>query len=1566
MDIGLVLVADSVGGGGSIYVDVQSHTFEKFRATGNSRVDGNFTVGGNLNIIGTETKTTVKSLDVADQFIYVGGGDTVTAAFTGTGLNDLTFKGHYTGDSDVQYNVRISNDSGDHDKIQWSFDSTFSTLEPFESAGGPTEYTLDSSKLTILLKYGISAKFEAVDNHDSGDVWKGDAAPSNVDFGFSGNYNDSQSSYTHAGFFRDASDGRFKFFSSYDSEPSGIINTDHSSFNLADIQAANFHGALTGNVTGQVSTLSNHSTTNLSEGTNLYYTQARVDSDAGALIDSAYVQARTAAGTDSAATQAMIDSNLVELLDSINVKYISINSTEPLPSAPGTNAIAIGPNATTDAARHGFVGVGDGTIAIGDSANAIGHNSVAIGTEATTGEDNYYIEGVSIGRRAKGYGSRSTAIGSGAEAAQSSFAGGQGAKARAIYSIAIGQQANVDSSYDHSVAIGRLAEPDQSNQLRLGDDTTDFGFSSIRVGLRSYSPSDSQDLATKHYVDSQITVNLGNAGTDSSSVVAIIDSHVTRQFIDSLNVDASTLGGRDSSYLLNYNNFTNTPTIPVLSKTNIDALNVDADTLDNQDGSYYLAYANFTGTPDILDSSEIKNIFNSTGDNQLETERVVGLEYLEFVHDSDVTTFLVEVASKTAAHRYEGTGSSQGYVIRNQESPFMQFVPGNKYRFDQSNGTNVSHQIRFYYDAAKTTEYTSGVTFAGTAGSAGAYTEIEITDDTPLVLHYQCINHGYMGNAVFVQTRNLTGFTTDDLNEGTSNLYHTTARVESIVDSAYVQARVNLRDSGFVTGLIDSAYIANIVDSAYIKLREQDSDALAADGGGVDSAATISLIQATVDSAYVAAREALSGGGAANAFKNFVVSGQDSVVADNATDTLTFEAGSNITITTDANTDTITIASTGGGGGGGTADGITIDKFVFTADSAQTVFTDSDDNGDILTYNTADTQINVFLNGILQVDSDDFAMTDSNTVTLTSGANLGDILQVIKYSPPSPVESGVDSAATISLIKATADSSYVSARTGVYQRGTLEVNKFFFEADSGDTTFSGSDKFSNTLKVDAGNTEVYLNGILQELTTDYTITDSSVTFTEALDSGYSVSIVEMIGRVNTVSTLFNAVFEFDADSGQTVFTGNDRDGVALDLTNGVTDVYLNGILLSSENDYTIADTTITLLDSADSGDFLAIVNRKGVMTSSLNTKQFYFTNVVGFTISGNGLAYSGNIQIFKNGDPLVQGTDFTAKDGTTITLTDNAIASDKFVIHTFSAGSKIAANTYDFLATASQTEFSGEDRFGTTLDYITNENVVYLNGIALIESADYSILNHRTLRLVTAADSGDELKIVSYAPASLGSLAAPMTLKNFEYTATAGQTVFTDSDDNGEILSYTTGKVNVFLNGLMLASSDFTANNDSSVTLTLAADSGDIIAIQKFTGNNIGLDSAETRSIVTGEIDSAYISKIVDSDFVSARQANSSVWEEHDSTGITLTSNTKNIIDCSSSAINLTLPANPVLGDEIRIIDGTGNAATNNITLLRNGSNIQGEDSDFTIDVDRAGIGFVYYNATQGWILIEN
>ena len=121
------------------------------------------------------------------------------------------------------------------------------------------------------------------------------------------------------------------------------------------------------------------------------------------------------------------------------------------------------------------------------------------------------------------------------------------------------------------------------------------------------------------------------------------------------------------------------------------------------------------------------------------------------------TNIVVTVASKTSAHIYEGTGSSNGYKLDGLEGPFIELKPGNTYRFDQADGTNSGHPLRFYYDAAKVTAYSTGVTTNGTPGSAGAYTQIVVADTTPHILYYQCSSHAHMGNRAGVNSQVLQG-----------------------------------------------------------------------------------------------------------------------------------------------------------------------------------------------------------------------------------------------------------------------------------------------------------------------------------------------------------------------------------------------------------------------------------------------------------------------------------------------------------------------------------------------------------------------------------------------------------------------------------------------------------------------------------------------------------------------------------------------------------------------------------------------------------------------------------------
>ena len=110
------------------------------------------------------------------------------------------------------------------------------------------------------------------------------------------------------------------------------------------------------------------------------------------------------------------------------------------------------------------------------------------------------------------------------------------------------------------------------------------------------------------------------------------------------------------------------------------------------------------------------------------------------------TEFFTYVTTKSIDNQYYNKGSQLTFVIDSQQSPVIQFKINKKYRFNQFDSTNFGHQIKFYEDENKNKEYTENVTYNGISGNIGSFTEITITENTPIKLYYQSVSEQHMGN----------------------------------------------------------------------------------------------------------------------------------------------------------------------------------------------------------------------------------------------------------------------------------------------------------------------------------------------------------------------------------------------------------------------------------------------------------------------------------------------------------------------------------------------------------------------------------------------------------------------------------------------------------------------------------------------------------------------------------------------------------------------------------------------------------------------------------------------------
>ena len=153
------------------------------------------------------------------------------------------------------------------------------------------------------------------------------------------------------------------------------------------------------------------------------------------------------------------------------------------------------------------------------------------------------------------------------------------------------------------------------------------------------------------------------------------------------------------------------------------------------------------GRVHVVGNAEVDGRLNVDSTLLLNREPLQGFNYLARLAEGEVSasakahTFTATAATKSSNHPYKNLGSGNGYIIDGVETPFLYLTEG-YYKFDYSGAT--SHPIRFYFDAAKTTQYNPS-THVSVDGNV---ITLKIDKESPQIIYYQCSSHGYMGWAI--------------------------------------------------------------------------------------------------------------------------------------------------------------------------------------------------------------------------------------------------------------------------------------------------------------------------------------------------------------------------------------------------------------------------------------------------------------------------------------------------------------------------------------------------------------------------------------------------------------------------------------------------------------------------------------------------------------------------------------------------------------------------------------------------------------------------------------------------
>lgn len=153
------------------------------------------------------------------------------------------------------------------------------------------------------------------------------------------------------------------------------------------------------------------------------------------------------------------------------------------------------------------------------------------------------------------------------------------------------------------------------------------------------------------------------------------------------------------------------------------------------------------------------------------------------------------------------------------------------------------------------------------------------------------------------------------------------------------------------------------------------------------------------------------------------------------------------------------------------------------------------------------------------------------------------------------------------------------------------------------------------------------------------------------------------------------------------------------------------------------------------------------------------------------------------------------------------------------------------------------------------ESFVAINGV-LQDTTTYTVAG-TSLTFSTAPASGDNIDVRTVTVVS-----TKLTLRDFQkyiYTVSSNTTTISGADDNGNVLEYDSGKVDVYQNGVrLLEGSDYVAIDGSLITFTTTLESGDSVELLTYSAayfleNPVIVDTEALTTTTTDQTVDSYV-----------------------------------------------------------------------------------------------------------------